>query len=47
MPASDITYWLAFMKIEREEKEAAHIKGQSEAAMAKQRQKPFGPKGRR
>ncbi len=47
MPASDITYWLAYLKIEREEMEKAHVKGQADAAMAKQRQKPFAPKGRR
>jgi hypothetical protein len=47
MPASDVTYWLAYMKIEREDAEAAHAKSQSEAAMSKQRQKPFAPKGRR
>jgi hypothetical protein len=47
MPASEITYWLAYMKIEREEVEKAHVKGQSETAMSKQRQKPFAPKGRR
>lgn len=47
MPASDITYWLAYLKIDREEKEAAHLSSQTNAGMARERAKGFPPKGRR
>lgn len=47
MPASDLTYWLAFMKMEREAMEAAHLKAVANGGVQKARSQGFGGRGKR
>lgn len=47
MPASDLTYWLAFLKLERAATEKAHLEAVARGGVQQARAKGFGPKGRR
>lgn len=42
MPASDLTYWLAYMKMEREAMEEASNNARAGQAMAKHKSGTFG-----
>lgn len=41
MPASDLTYWLAYMKMEREAMEKAHLKAVASGGVQKARAQGF------